>query len=83
VLTRRVKQGVTEWYVTETLEKPWAGFEVHTEHGYNIGKACYGYRAKPVPHPVPAKRAKGIKKTLLGPTGRVSRGPQDLRVAHR
>ncbi len=65
VLTRRVKQGVAEWYVTEMLEKSWAGFEVHTEHGYNIGKACYGYRAKPVPHPVPAKRAKGIKKTLL------------------
>ncbi len=65
MLTRRVKQGVAEWYVTEMLEKSWAGFEVHTEHGYNIGKACYGYRAKPVPHPVPAKRAKGIKKTLL------------------
>ncbi|GAA1895384.1 recombinase family protein [Streptantibioticus ferralitis] len=65
ILTRRVKQGVAEWYVTEMLEKSWAGFEVHTEHGYNIGKACYGYRAKPVPHPVPAKRAKGVKKTLL------------------
>lgn len=65
VLTRRVKQGVAEWYVTELLEKSWAGFEVHTEHGYNVGKPCYGYRGKPVPHPVPAKRAKGVKKTLL------------------
>ncbi len=47
------------------LEKSWAGFEVHTEHGYNVGKPCYGYRANRVPHPVPAKRAKGVKKTLL------------------
>jgi site-specific DNA recombinase len=65
VLTRRVKQGVAEWYVTEMLEKSWDGFEVHTEHGYNIGKPCYGHQAKRVPHPVPAKRAKGDKKTLL------------------
>ena len=65
VLTRRVKQGVAEWYVIEMLEKSWDGFETHTEQGYNVGKPCYGYRAKHVPHPVPAKRAKGIKKTLL------------------
>ena len=65
VLTRRLKQGVAEWYVVEMLEKSWAGFEVHTEHGYNVGKACYGYQANRVPHPVPAKRAKGVKKTLL------------------
>ena len=65
VLTRRVKQGVSEWYVLELLEKSWGGFEMHTEAGYNVGKACYGYRAKRVPHPVPAKRAKGVKKTRL------------------
>ncbi|WP_435120022.1 recombinase family protein [Amycolatopsis thermoflava] len=65
VLTRRVKQGVAEWYVIEMLEKSWDGFETHTEQGYNVGKPCYGYRAKKIPHPVPAKRAKGIKKTLL------------------
>lgn len=65
VLTRRVKQGVAEWYVTEMLEKSWDGFEQHTEAGYNIGKPCYGFRAEKVPHPVPAKRAKGIKKTKL------------------
>lgn len=41
------------------------GFEVHTEAGYNVGKPCYGYRALKVPHPVPAKRAKGVKKTRL------------------
>ncbi|GAB2997335.1 hypothetical protein GCM10023080_074140 [Streptomyces pseudoechinosporeus] len=65
VLIRRVKQGVAEWYVTELLEKSWAGFETHAEQGYNVGKPCYGYRARRVPHPVPARRAKGMKKTLL------------------
>ena len=65
VLTRRVKQGVAEWYVTQMLELSWDGFETHTQQGFNIGKPCYGYRAKKVKHPVPAKRAKGIKKTLL------------------
>lgn len=65
VLTRRVKQGVAEWYVIEMLEKSWDGFETHTEQGYNIGKPCYGYRANMIPHPVPAKRAKGSKKTRL------------------
>ncbi|WP_228003294.1 recombinase family protein [Nocardia australiensis] len=49
------------------LEKSWDGFAVHTEAGYNVGKPPYGYRAKPVPHPVPAKRAKGHKKTRLEP----------------
>ncbi|WP_460696639.1 recombinase family protein [Nocardia thraciensis] len=67
VLTRRVKQGIAEFYVLEMLEKSWDGFAVHTEAGYNVGKACYGYRAKLAPHPVPAKRAKGQKKTLLEP----------------
>lgn len=65
VLVRRVKQGVAEWYVTELLEKSWAGFETHAEQGYNVGKPCYGYRARKVAHPVPARRAKGMKKTLL------------------
>ena len=65
VLTRRVKQGISEFYVLEMLEKSWDGFAVHTEEGFNIGKPCYGFRAKRVPHPVPAKRAKGQKKTFL------------------
>lgn len=65
VLTRRMKQGVAEWYVIEMLEKAWGGFEMHAEQGYNVGKPCYGYRAKHLPHPVPAKRDKGIKKSML------------------
>ncbi|MEV1078741.1 recombinase family protein [Streptomyces sp. NPDC050211] len=65
VLIRRVKQGVAEWYVTELLEKSWAGFEIHAEQGFNVGKPCYGYRARKVSHPVPARRAKSAWKTLL------------------
>ena len=65
VLTRRVKQGIAEWYVLEMLEKSWDGFAVHTEQGFNIGKPPYGYRAVQIPHSVPAKRAKGVKKTRL------------------
>lgn len=67
VLTRRVKQGVSEWYVRDMLEKSWDGFAVHTEAGFNIGMPCYGYTARRIPHPVPAKRAKGAKKTYLTP----------------
>ncbi len=33
ILTRRVKQGVAEWYILELLEKSWGGFETHTEQG--------------------------------------------------
>lgn len=67
LLTRRVKQGISEFYVVEMLEKSWEGFAVHTGEGFNIGKPCYGYRERRVPHPVPAKRAKGQKKTFLEP----------------
>jgi len=67
LLTRRVKQGIAEFYVIEMLEKSWDGFAVHTEQGFNIGKPCYGHRARQVAHPVPAKRAKGQKKTFLEP----------------
>ncbi len=65
LLTRRVKQSISEFYVVDMLEKSWDGYAIHAEAGYNIGKACYGYRARHVPHPVPAKRAKGVKKTFL------------------
>ncbi|MGA6164168.1 recombinase family protein [Amycolatopsis magusensis] len=65
LLTRRVKQSISEFYVVDMLEKSWDGFAIHTEAGYNVGKPCYGYRARHVPHPVPAKRAKGVKKTFL------------------
>ncbi|RKS68312.1 DNA invertase Pin-like site-specific DNA recombinase [Actinomadura pelletieri DSM 43383] len=67
VLTRRVKQGVAEWYVLEMLEKAWGGFEVHTEQGFNVGRPPYGYLAQKVPHPVAARREQGATKHVLAP----------------
>lgn len=67
ILNRRVKQSIGEWYVLNLLEQSWDGTAEHTEQGWNIGKACYGYRAERVPHPVPAKRAEGRTKSRLVP----------------
>ncbi|GAA2653659.1 recombinase family protein [Nonomuraea recticatena] len=67
VLTRRVKQAVAEWYVLQMLELSWDAFCEHTEQGWNVGKPCYGYRAKKVPHPVAAKLAEGRSKSRLVP----------------
>lgn len=66
-LTRRVKQGVAEWYVLDMLEKSWGGFEQHTEQGFNIGQPPYGYYANKIPHPVPARRHEGRTKHRLTP----------------
>ncbi|WP_198537863.1 recombinase family protein [Frankia sp. KB5] len=65
ILTRRVKQATSEWYVLETLEKAWDGFCEHATQGWNIGSPPYGYLAERIPHPVPAKRAAGSTKTRL------------------
>ncbi|MBO2454363.1 recombinase family protein [Actinomadura barringtoniae] len=78
VLTRRVKQGVAEWYVLELLEKSWGGFEEHTEQGYNVGKPPYGHIAEKIPHPVPARRAEGASKHRLKPDP--VRGPVVTRI---
>ncbi|MGH2704062.1 MAG: recombinase family protein [Actinomycetota bacterium] len=67
ILTRRVKQSVAEWYVLEILEKSWDGFCEHTRQGWNVGVPPYGYLAKNLPHPVPARRAVGATKTRLIP----------------
>jgi site-specific DNA recombinase len=67
LLTRRVKQGVAEWYVIDMLERSWDGFKVHIGQGWNIGKPPYGYTAQRVDHPVPAKAAEGLTKTRLIP----------------
>jgi site-specific DNA recombinase len=67
ILTRRVKQGVAEWYVLELLEKAEDGYVVHTQQGWNIGRPPYGYLGEQVPHPVPAKRVEGKTKTRLVP----------------
>lgn len=65
ILTRRVKQGIAEWYALEALEKSWDGFKEHTVQGYNVGRPPYGYRAQKIPHPVPARREQGKAKTRL------------------
>jgi site-specific DNA recombinase len=67
ILTRRVKQGVAEWYVLELLEKSWDGFCEHTRQGWNVGRPPYGYVADKSPHPVPARRAEGRTKSRLAP----------------
>ena len=67
VLTRRVKQAISEWYVLNMLELSWEGFIQHTIQGWNIGKPPYGYLADKVPHPVPARRAEGRTKHRLVP----------------
>ena len=67
ILTRRVKQATSEWYVLDTLEKAWDGFCEHATQGWNIGVPPYGYMAERIPHPIPAKRAEGLCKTRLVP----------------
>jgi Resolvase, N terminal domain len=51
VITRRIKQGLAEWYVLEVLEKSRDGLCEHTRQGYNIGRPPYGYLAERVPLP--------------------------------
>jgi DNA invertase Pin-like site-specific DNA recombinase len=86
VLTRRVKQGVAEWYRLQLKEKAWKGFREHSIAGWNIGPAAYGYLADRVPHPAPGKAAQGRTKSrlVLDP----ARGPVvtrifDWRVSYR
>jgi len=80
VLTRRVKQAISEWYVLNMLELSWEGFIQHTIQGWNIGKPPYGYLAEKIPHPVPARRAEGRTKHRLVPDP--ARGPVVTRIYH-
>ena len=62
VLTRRVKQGIAEWYALDMIKRARDGFETHTDQGYNVGKACYGYRTVQVrldKHDSDGKQASG------------------------
>ncbi|GAA5151776.1 hypothetical protein GCM10023321_19390 [Pseudonocardia eucalypti] len=67
ILQRRINQTVAEWEVANTLEQSWGGLCTHVRDGWNIGKPCYGYRAKTYRHPNPTKAAKGLVKTRLEP----------------
>lgn len=73
ILTRRINQAIAEWYVLQMLEQSRDGFCEHTEQGWNIGRPPYGYLADKCPHPVPARRAEGKRKTRLIPDP--SKGP--------
>ncbi|MCC5697790.1 recombinase family protein, partial [Klebsiella pneumoniae] len=70
ILQRRINQSVAEYEVLNMLEQSWGGTCTHVREGYNIGKPCYGYRAKKYRHPNPVKAEKGITKTRLEPDGK-------------
>ena len=56
ILTRRVKQGVAEWYVRDLIEKSRRGMEESVRQGWHTGGAApYGYMLEPHHHPNPQK----------------------------
>jgi len=66
ILTRRVKQGVAEWYVRDLVERSRAGMEESVRQGWHTGgPAPYGYTLEPRPHPNPQKAREGRKKHRL------------------
>ena len=68
ILTRRVKQGVAEWYVRDLIEKSRRGMEESVRQGWHTGgPAPYGYQLEPHPHPNPNKARDGEKKHRLIP----------------
>jgi site-specific DNA recombinase len=68
ILTRRVKQGVAEWYVRDLVEKSRRGMEQSVLQGWHTGGPVpYGYRLKDHPHPNPHKARDGKKKHRLVP----------------
>ena len=68
ILTRRVKQGVAEWYVRDLIEKSRRGMEESTRQGWHTGGPVpYGYELEPHPHPNPQKAKEGRRKHRLVP----------------
>ena len=68
ILTRRVKQGVAEWYVRDLIERSRAGMEESVRQGWHTGgRPPYGYMLDPHPHPNPQKAREGRKKHRLDP----------------
>jgi site-specific DNA recombinase len=66
ILTRRVKQGVAEWYVGDLMERSRAGMEESVRQGWHTGgPAPYGYALEPHEHPNPKKAREGRKKHRL------------------
>lgn len=66
ILTRRVKQGVAEWYVRDLIEKSRRGMEESVRQGWHTGgRAPYGYMLEEHPHPNPNKAREGKRKHRL------------------
>lgn len=69
ILQRRINQSVAEYEVLNTLEQSWGGLCTHVREGWNIGKPCYGYKAKPSGTPIPSRRPEGRRRPGWNPTG--------------
>lgn len=68
ILTRRVKQGVAEWYVRDLIEKSRRGMEESVRQGWHTGGPVpYGYMLEAHTHPNPHKAREGRKKHRLIP----------------
>jgi site-specific DNA recombinase len=66
ILTRRVKQGIAEWYVRDLMEKSRRGMEESVRQGWHTGgRAPYGYSLEQHPHPNPSKAREGKHKHRL------------------
>lgn len=66
ILTRRVKQGVAEWYVRDLIEKSRRGMEESVRQGWHTGGPVpYGYALEAHPHPNPHKARDGKHKHKL------------------
>jgi site-specific DNA recombinase len=66
ILTRRIKQGVAEWYVRDLIERSRRGMEESVRQGWHIGgRAPYGYTLEEHRHPNPAKAREGKRKHRL------------------
>jgi site-specific DNA recombinase len=66
ILTRRIKQGVAEWYVRDLIERSRRGMEESVRQGWHTGgRAPYGYTLEEHRHPNPAKAREGKRKHRL------------------
>jgi site-specific DNA recombinase len=66
ILTRRVKQGIAEWYVRDLIEKSRRGMEESVRQGWHTGgRPPYGYMLEAHPHPNPSKAREGKHKHRL------------------
>jgi site-specific DNA recombinase len=66
ILTRRVKQGIAEWYVRDLMEKSRRGMEESVRQGWHTGgRPPYGYMLQEHPHPNPSKAREGKHKHRL------------------